>query len=138
MFKWYLAIVKKETGKILKCLRSDKGGEFTLNEFEMFCNDRGIKRQTSIPRTPPQNGIAKRRNTFVMECARTVMMEKNVTLIYWREVVSIAIYTLNYVQVKKGTPSTPFELWYGYSPSVKYFKVLGGKCYILEILGMVN
>ena len=29
MFKWYLARVEKETRKSLKCLRSDKGGEFT-------------------------------------------------------------------------------------------------------------
>ena len=43
MFKWYLARVKKETGKSLKCLKSDRGGEFTSNEFEMFYNDRGIK-----------------------------------------------------------------------------------------------
>ena len=46
MFKWYLARVEKEIGKNLKCLRSDRG-EFTSNEFEEFCNDKGIKRQTS-------------------------------------------------------------------------------------------
>ena len=44
MFKWYLARVEKEIGKSLKCLRSDRGGEFTLKEFEEFYNDRGIKR----------------------------------------------------------------------------------------------
>ena len=44
MFKWYLERVKKEIGKILKCLRLDRGGEFISNEFEMFYNDRGIKR----------------------------------------------------------------------------------------------
>ena len=44
MFKWYLARVEKEIGKSLKFLRSDRGGEFISNEFEMFCNDRGIKR----------------------------------------------------------------------------------------------
>ena len=43
-FKWYLARVEKETGKILKCLRSDKGGEFISNEFNNFCIERGIKR----------------------------------------------------------------------------------------------
>ena len=62
MFKWYLEIVEKKIRKCLKCLRSDRGGEFTSKDFEMFCNDRGIKRQTSAPRTPPQNGIAKRKN----------------------------------------------------------------------------
>ena len=44
MFKWFLERVEKETGKDLKCLRSDRGGEFTSREFEMFCNDKGIKR----------------------------------------------------------------------------------------------
>ena len=29
MFKWYLARVEKETRKNLKCLKSDRGGEFT-------------------------------------------------------------------------------------------------------------
>ena len=43
-FKWYLARVKKETGKRLKCLRSDRGGEFISNEFNNFCIERGIKR----------------------------------------------------------------------------------------------
>ena len=36
MFKWYLARVKKKIGKILKCLRFEKGGEFKSNDFEMF------------------------------------------------------------------------------------------------------
>ena len=65
-----------------------------------------------------------------MDCARTLMMEKNVSLKYQREAISIAVYTLNHVQIKKGIQSTLFELWYGYSPNVKYFKVLGSKCYI--------
>ena len=69
---------------------------------------------------------------FVMDCARTLMMEKNISLKYWREAISISIYTLNHVQVNKGTHSKPFELWYGYSLNVKYFKLFGRKCYILK------
>ena len=67
-----------------------------------------------------------------MDCARKLMIEKNVALKYWREVVSISIYTLIHVQVIKGTHSTRFKLWYGYSPNVKYFKVFGSKFYILK------
>ena len=44
MFKWFFARFEKEIGKNLKCLRSNRGGEFTSREFEMFCNDKGIKR----------------------------------------------------------------------------------------------
>ena len=123
MFKWYLARVEKERGKSLKCLRFDRGGEFTLNEFEIFCNGIGIKRQIFSPRTPSQNGIVERGNMSLMDCARTFMMEKNIAFKYWREAISTSAYNLNPVQVKKGTHSTPFELWYGYSHNVKCFKV---------------
>ena len=85
MFKWYLDIVEKEIGKSLKCLRSDRSEEFSSHEFELFCNDRGIKRQNFVERTPPQNGVAKRRNRSIMDCARTLMMEKSIALKYWKE-----------------------------------------------------
>ena len=51
---------------------------------------------------------------------------------YWREAISTIVYTLNQVQIKKGTNATPFELWYDHSPNVKNFKVFGCKFYILK------
>ena len=60
------------------------------------------------------------------------MMEKSVTLKYWKEVVSAIIYILNRVQIKKCTNLTPYKLWFVYTPSVKYFKTFGSKCYILK------
>ena len=56
-----------------------------------------------------------------MECARTLMMKKAVALKYWKEDMSTIVYTLNRVQIKKGTNLTPYELWFGYTPSAKYF-----------------
>ena len=64
----------------------------------------------SAPRTPPHNSIIERRNRLVIDYARTLIMEKNVALKYQREAISTAAYTLNRVQVKKGTHGTPFEL----------------------------
>ena len=74
--------IEKEIGKRLKCLRSERGGEFISNEFNNFCIERGIKRQVSTPNTPKKNGIAKRRNKSIMDCARTSMIEKNVAIKY--------------------------------------------------------
>ena len=138
MFKWYLERVEKEIGKSLKFLRSDRGGEFISNEFEMFCNDRGIKRQTFVPRIPPQNGIVERRNRSLMDCARALMMEKNVALKYWREVVSTVVCTLNRVQVKKGTHSTTFELWYGYPPNGNISRYLDVSVTFLKMIEVEN
>jgi hypothetical protein len=36
----------------IKCLRSDRGGEFTSDEFNNNCKKNGIKRQLGIERTP--------------------------------------------------------------------------------------
>ena len=44
MFIWYLARVEKETSKSFKCLRSNRGGGFIYEEFNIFYNDKGIKR----------------------------------------------------------------------------------------------
>ena len=37
---------------------------------------------------------------------------------------------MNDIKIEKGTHSTPFELWYGYSPNVIY--IYGGKWFILK------
>ena len=67
-----------------------------------------------------------------MDCARTLMIEKNIAIKYWKEAISTAVHTLNRVQLKKDTFKTPYELWYGYKPNVSYFKVFGSKFYILK------
>ena len=60
-----------------------------------------------------------------MHYASNLMMEKNVILKYWKEVMSTIVYTLNRVQVKKGENLTPYELWFSHAPSVKYIKIFG-------------
>ena len=37
---------------------------------------------------------------------------------------------MNKVQVRKDTNKTPYELWYGNSPTIKYFRIFGSKSYI--------
>ena len=94
-FQQYLERVEKEIGKRLNCLRLDRGGEFISHEFNNFCIERGIKRQVSAPRTLEQNGIAKRRNRYIMDCARTLMIEKNIAIKYWKEEINTIVHTLN-------------------------------------------
>ena len=37
-------LVEKESGKQVKALRSDNGGEYISNELKYFCNKEGIRR----------------------------------------------------------------------------------------------
>ena len=96
----------------------------------MFCEENGIKRQLSALRTLEQNGIAKRRNKSVIEAARAILVENDVSKTFWRQALNTIFYTMNREQVGKETNKTPYELWFGHSPTVKYFRIFGSKCYI--------
>ena len=52
---------------------------------------------------------------------------------YWREAISTTVHTLNRGQLRVNNNKTPYELWYGRTPIVKYFKVFGSKCYIKNL-----
>jgi len=51
-FKAFKALVENKSDRKNKCLRSDRGGEFTSDEFFNFCEEHGIRREFSTPRTP--------------------------------------------------------------------------------------
>lgn len=66
MFKRFKSRVEKEVGKYICCLRTDRGGEFTSNSFNQFCEEHEIRRQLTATYTPQQNGVAERRNRTIM------------------------------------------------------------------------
>ena len=51
-FKKFHVFVIIQTGRKLKCLGTDKRGEFTIAEFNRFCENLGIKRELTIPYCP--------------------------------------------------------------------------------------
>ena len=65
-FKNYKIRVEKETGSYIRCLSTDRGGEFTSHEFTKFSKENDIHRQLIDAYTPQQNGIAKRNNQTIM------------------------------------------------------------------------
>ena len=56
MFKYFKNLVEKETDHKIKCLRTDRGREFTSQEFNQFCKENGIKRQLTAAYTPKRGG----------------------------------------------------------------------------------
>ena len=67
-----------------------------------------------------------------------MLAENDVFMMFWREVVNTLVYTMNKVQVKKDTNKTPYELWFGHSLTIKYFRIFGTACYIKRDDDMVS
>jgi hypothetical protein len=129
-FKKFKSLTKNQTGKRLKEVRSDRGGEFMSSDFKEFCDKHGIKREYTIPRTPQQNAVVERQNRTVQQMARSMMNEKNIGQTYWVETIHTTVHVLNKAHLRPQSDKTPYELWYGRLVSIKHFKVFGSKCYI--------
>jgi DNA-binding transcriptional MerR regulator len=129
-FKIFIALTETQTGKRLKAVRSNQGGEFMSRDFKEFFDEHGIKREYTILITPQQNGVVERKNRVVQEMARSMMNEKNIGQTYWVEAIHTIVHVLNKSQLRPQSDKTPYELWFGRPSSIKHFKVFGSKCYI--------
>ena len=69
----FKALVEKESGKQVKALRSDNGGEYISGEFKYFCRKEGIQRELIAPHNPQQNGVTERNNRTIMGATRAML-----------------------------------------------------------------
>ena len=58
VFKAYKAKVENQLERKIKVLRSDRGGEYFSNEFNLFCEEHGIIHECTTPYTPQQNVLS--------------------------------------------------------------------------------
>jgi transposase InsO family protein len=91
----FKARVETETGKKLKVLRTDRGGEFNSIEFGLYCAKEGVQRHQTAPYSPQQNGVVERRNQTIVGMARSMLKGRNVPAAFWGEAVSTAVFILN-------------------------------------------
>nr|GEV44592.1 hypothetical protein [Tanacetum cinerariifolium] len=92
----------------------------------------GIHHQTSVARTPKQNGVVERRNRTLVEAARTMLSAVKVPLFFWAEAISTACFTQNHSLVIPRHEKTPYHIINDQKPSVKFFHIFGSLCYIVR------
>nr|GEU38988.1 retrovirus-related Pol polyprotein from transposon TNT 1-94 [Tanacetum cinerariifolium] len=119
--------------------------EFKNREMNNFYEMKGIMRQYSVARTPPQNRVAERRNRTLIEAAGTMLADLKLLTTFWAEAVNIACYVQNRVLVVKPYNKTSYELFHGkfdgqadeeffvgYSLNSKAFRVFNNRTRIVE------
>nr|GFA45274.1 putative ribonuclease H-like domain-containing protein [Tanacetum cinerariifolium] len=131
-FSWvFFLATKDETASVLKTfivglenllslkvkiIRCDNGTEFKNVDLNQFCGLKGIKGEFSVPRTPQQNGIAKRKNKTLIEASRTMLADSLLPIPFWAEEVNTACYVYNRVLVTKPHNKTLYALLHGSGP----------------------
>lgn len=128
-FKEFVQMCNTFFGRKVKCIRSDRGGEYIAGEFMRYMAKEGIQYQRTASFSPEQNGVAERKNRCLIEMGRCMLLDAGMENTYWGEAVSMANFVQNRLPAKP-IPNTPFECWFDRKPSVGYFRKFGSECYV--------
>nr|GEZ22010.1 retrovirus-related Pol polyprotein from transposon TNT 1-94 [Tanacetum cinerariifolium] len=127
----FLRLVQRGLHAQVRIVRTDKGTEFLNNTLHTHFASEGILHQTSVARTPKQNGVVERRNCILVAAARTMLSAAKVPLFFWAEAIATACFTQNHSLVIPRHEKTPYHIINDRKPSVKFFHI-GFLCYIVR------
>ncbi|GJP37861.1 hypothetical protein CLOM_g22265 [Closterium sp. NIES-68] len=122
----WLPMVERQSQRLVKVLRSDRGGEFLGADFNAWLKKNGIRHQLTCPGTPQQNGIAERANRTIGEAAKALLRDAGLPYKFWPEAVRQVVTVKNRVLMYVGEQHwVPYERWLGKKPLVDMLRVWG-------------
>ncbi|GJX38280.1 retrovirus-related pol polyprotein from transposon TNT 1-94 [Tanacetum coccineum] len=110
-------------------VRTDNGTEFVNQTLCEWYENVGITHQTSVARTPQQNGVVERQNRTLVEAARTMLIFSKAPLFLWAEAINTACYTQNRSLIRHRYNKTPYELMQDKKLDLSFLYVFGSLCY---------
>ncbi|CAI7910223.1 unnamed protein product [Closterium sp. NIES-54] len=113
-------------------LHSDRGGEFSSDLLWDFCHGEGILQSFTLPASPQQNGIAKRRIGSVMEVARTSMIHAAAPHFLWPFAVCYIAHQLNLWSRVSLPETSPTLRWTGKVGDASVFRVWGSRALVRD------
>ena len=131
-FQDFHKLVANQFNARIRIIQTDNGKEYVNNEFEAYLSDHGIIHQTTCPNTPPQNGVAERKNRHLLEVARSMMFQMNVPKYLWSEAVLTAAYLINRMPSRILNMRSPTELLLGQREFKVSPKVFGCVCFVRD------
>ncbi|GJW06017.1 retrovirus-related pol polyprotein from transposon TNT 1-94 [Tanacetum coccineum] len=110
-------------------VRTGNGIEFVNQTLRELYKNISISHQTSIARTPQQNGVVERRNQTLVEAARTMLIFSKAPLFLWAEAINTACYTQKRSLIRRRYNKTPYELMQDKKSDLSFFYVFSALYY---------
>ncbi|GKA73720.1 retrovirus-related pol polyprotein from transposon TNT 1-94 [Tanacetum coccineum] len=125
----FLKMIQVRLQVTVRRIRTDNGTEFVNQTLCEYYEKIGISHETSVARSPQQNGVVERRNRTLIEAACTMLIYAKAPLFLWAEAVATACYTQNRSIIRLRHGKTPYELLHDKPPDLSFFHVFGALCY---------
>jgi hypothetical protein len=118
----------------IKCLHSDRGGEYLLEKFLSFLDGQGTESKLAVHDTLEENGVSERLNRTLMERVRAMLFTCQLTPGLWGEVLMHAIWLKNRTwTMALPNHMTPYELVNGKKPILSNIPEWGCKVWVLDV-----
>ncbi|CAI7889586.1 unnamed protein product [Closterium sp. NIES-53] len=128
----WLPMVERQQDRLVKAIRTDRGGEFLSKEFGLWLMKNGIRHSLTMPYSPAMNGIAERANRTITETARGLHIEARLPDYFWPDAVRSACLAKNRALTHVGADKwVPYVEWIGRKPKVDMLRVFGCMCMAL-------
>ncbi|GJU35892.1 retrovirus-related pol polyprotein from transposon TNT 1-94 [Tanacetum coccineum] len=105
------------------------GTEFVNQTLRKFYEKVGISHETSVARSPQQNGVVERHNRTLIKVARTMLIYAKAPLFLWAEAVATECYTQNHSIIRLHHGKTPYQILHDKLPDLSFFHVFGALFY---------
>nr|GFB15014.1 integrase, catalytic region, zinc finger, CCHC-type, peptidase aspartic, catalytic [Tanacetum cinerariifolium] len=125
----FLKMIQVRLNVPVRRIRTDNGTEFVNQSLRDYYEEVDISHETSVARSPQQNGVVERRNRTLIEAARTMLIYAQAPLFLWAEAVATAGFTQNQSIICLRHGKTLYELMHGKQPDLSFFHVFGALCY---------
>ncbi|CAI7898816.1 unnamed protein product [Closterium sp. NIES-54] len=128
----WLPMVERQQDRLVKAIRTDRGGEFLSKEFSLWLKKNGIRHSLTMPYSPAMNGIAERANRTISETACGLLIEARLPDYFWPDAVRSACGAKNRALTHVGADKwVPYVEWIGRKPKVDMLRVFGCMCMAL-------
>ncbi|CAI7843220.1 unnamed protein product [Closterium sp. NIES-53] len=133
----WLPMVERQQDRLVKAIRTYRGGEFLSKEFSLWLKKNGIRHSLTMPYSPAMNGIAERANRTITETARGLLIEAGLLNYFRPDAVRSACVAKNRALTRVGAEKwVPYVEWIGRKPKVDMLRVFGCMCMALQRQGL--
>jgi hypothetical protein len=141
VFEAWIVEAEVQTGKKLKRVRVDLGGEFDNDMFRALCTCRGVLIEDIPKDSSSANGHIERGNRTVVEGTRTQFIDAGMDHRFWAEAAAAHCYVRGFIPSSRHPDVVPWVTWFQQKDAagnlvklnVSHLRVWGSRCWLKDL-----
>jgi len=128
-FCHFKALVEKLHSTKIKQFQCDGAPELVKGSLHQLLDISNISLWISYPYTPQQNGVVERKNRYLFEMARALLLQSHLSKSFWYDVYATEAFLINRLLSQTLSHFSTYQLLFHKSPDYNLLGTFGCLCY---------